>query len=306
MAIPLILAVSHLAPELAPAQLAPAALGAVLYAHRARTLSGQGRPVPGSRQASFYAGLGLIVLVLVSPLGRLSDDLLSAHMAEHLLMSDVGALLLVLGLSAPVLAPILRVRLFDRLRVLAHPLIALPLWVLDLYTWHLPVLYQGALHHQVVHAAQHMCFIGFGANMWMCLFGPLPMPTWFANLQKLLYIVAVRLAGAVLGNVFLWSGTAFYPAYARGDAYWHVAPLADQSAAGAMMMIEGSILTICLFAWLFAKTAREGEERQELLDFARARGVALSDQRAARAVSAGRGRELRERLQARAGISPDV
>ena len=46
----------------------------------------------------------------------------------------------------------------------------------------------------------------------MCLFGPLPMPAWFGNLQKLGYILAVRLAGAILGNVFPWSGTAFYPA----------------------------------------------------------------------------------------------
>ena len=43
-------------------------------------------------------------------------------------------------------------------------------------------------------------FLGFGINMWMCLFGPLPMPSWFGNLGKLLYIVAVRLTGAVLGQ----------------------------------------------------------------------------------------------------------
>jgi hypothetical protein len=63
------------------------------------------------------------------------------------------------------------------------------------------------------------------------------------------------------------------------------------------MMIEGSVLTLVLFAWLFLRTAREGEERQELLDLAAARGVELSDARAARAVAAGRGAELRERIE---------
>ena len=54
--------------------------------------------------------------------------------------------------------------------------------------------------------------------MWMCLFGPLPKPRWFGNFAKLAYIVAVRLTGTVLGNVFLWSGKVFYPFYLTGDA----------------------------------------------------------------------------------------
>jgi len=62
-------------------------------------------------------------------------------------------------------------------------------------------------------------------------------------------------------------------------------------------MVEGSILTICLFARLFLKIAREGEERQELLDFASGHGFVLSEERARRAVEAGLGSELRHRLE---------
>ncbi len=146
-------------------------------------------------------------------------------------------------------------------------------------------------------------FLGFGINMWMCLFGPLPTPSWFGNLGKLIYIVAVRLAGTVLGNIFLWSGTVFYPYYLKGEAHFHISPLADQNIAGAIMMVEESILTLGLFCWLFLRAARESEERQDLLDYAHARGLELSDARAARAVAAGRGAELRQRLQARAEAS---
>jgi cytochrome c oxidase assembly factor CtaG len=292
---------AHLAPgPLAPAQIVPLGLAAVLYARRARTLAAEHRPVAAARQLSFYSGLALVFVALVA-FGHVSDELLAVHMVEHLLMGDIGALLIVVGLTGPVLAPVLRIRFFDRLRVLAHPLVALPLWAVDLYVWHLPVLYQSALRHEGVHALQHAMFIACGINMWMCLFGPLPMPQWFGNLAKLCYIVAVRLTAGLLGNVFLWSGTVFYPAYRAGEAYWHVSPLADQSVAGAVMMIEGSIVTVCLFAWLFMRTAREGEERQELLDFAREQGLELSDRRAARAVAAGRGAELRRRLESRAG-----
>ena len=147
--------------------------------------------------------------------------------------------------------------------------IAFPLWALDLYVWHLPVLYQAALRHPGVHALQHAMFLGLGINMWMCLFGPLPMPQWFGNLGRLIYIVAVRLTGTVLGNIFLWSGTVFYPFYLHGDAVYNISPLADQNIAGAIMMVEESLLTLGLFCWLFLRAASEGEERQNLLDCAR-------------------------------------
>jgi hypothetical protein len=69
------------------------------------------------------------------------------------------------------------------------------------------------------------------------------------------------------------------------------------------MMVEESILTLCLFCWLFLRAAREGEERQDLLDFARAQGLELSEARAARAVAAGRAGDLRRRLEARTGAT---
>ncbi len=284
-------------------QLGPLVLLAVLYARRVRTLALGAHAVPGWRQACFYSGFVVIAAALTS-LGSASQDLLYVHMIEHLLLGDIASLLIVLGLTGPLLAPILlaefrSVRLFDRLRVLTHPLIAFPLWAIDLYVWHLPVLYQAALRHPGVHALQHAMFLGFGIAMWMPLFGPLPTPSWFGNLAKLGYIVAVRLTGTVLGNIFLWSGTVFYVYYSHGDAVHHISPLADQNIAGAIMMVEESFLTLGLFCWLFLRTAREGEERQDLLDYARSQGLELTDERAARAVAAGRGPELRRRLERR-------
>jgi cytochrome c oxidase assembly factor CtaG len=276
-------------------QLAPVVLVGALYAVRARTLARTRNAIPRARVASFYAGLALIAISL-SALDKVSDELLYAHMIEHLLVGDIAALLLVLGLTGPLLAPALRIRVFDRLRTLTHPAVAFPLWAVDLYVWHARALYEGALRHPPLHALEHACFLACGVNMWMCLFGPLPTPAWFGNLARLIYIFAVRLTGAVLGNLFLWSGTVFYPFYSRSDAIHHVSPLADQNIAGATMMVEGSILTLGLFCWLFLRTARESEERQELLDYAHARGLDLSDARAARAVAAGRGGDLRSRL----------
>ncbi len=272
----------------APLQLAPATVAGILYAVRAHGLRTRGKPVPGWREACFYAGLTLIVVALTA-LGDLAGESFVSHMCEHLLIGDIGTLLLVLGLTGPVLAPLLRNRVLGPLRVLTHPLVALPLWAINLYVWHLPAMYEAATLHSGWHALQHSCFIAFGTLMWMPLFGPLPQPLWFGNLAKLGYIIGVRLIGAVLGNVFLWSGTPFYAFYGK--------PVSDQIAAGAVMMVESSLLTLGLFCWLFLKTAREMTERQELIELAQARGVDVTEQRVARAVSAGRGEELRRRIE---------
>ncbi|MEO8690840.1 MAG: cytochrome c oxidase assembly protein [Solirubrobacteraceae bacterium] len=274
---------------------------AVAYGVRARTLARRGAPVPRWRIASFATGLLLLVVALGAPVDDLADDLLVAHMAQHLLLADLAALALVLGVTGPLLAPVLRIRLFDRLRVLTHPIAAGTMWTLDLYVWHSPFLYQAALHHDLVHAVEHTCFLFFGILLWMPLFGPLPTPEWFGNLAKLVYIVAVRLIGTVLANVLLWDSVVLYPFY-RGSH--GISAASDQSAAGALMMIEESLLTIGLFAWLFVLAARRSEERQELLELAAARGVELSERRAARAVTAGRGAELRRRVLAEAPDDP--
>lgn len=287
-----------------PLQPLAAVLAAVAYHRRARALSFQRRPVPLWRQLAFYTGLLLILATLASPIGHIADELLLVHMIEHLLIADIGALLIVLGLTGPILQPVLKIRFFDRLRVLANPAIALPIWAVDLYAWHLPVFYEAALRNNSVHALEHTMFIAFGMNMWMPLFGPMPNPGWFGNAAKLGYILAVRLAGALLGNVFIWSGTTFYSFYGRGEAHWGISALKDQGIAGSVMMVEGSILTICLFAWLFLKIAKEGEERQQLLDFADTHGVALSEERARRAVEAGQGSDLRQRLERARDLLP--
>ena len=91
----------------------------------------------------------------------------------------------------------------------------------------------------------------------------------------------------VLGNVFFWAGSVFYPAvYVHRQQLWGLSPLEDQGLAGAVMMIEGSIVTLIALAWLFLRMASEGELRQRLLE----RG--LDPRVVKRAVRYGRAEEL--------------
>jgi cytochrome c oxidase assembly factor CtaG len=267
------------------------------YHIRARTLSTDGRAVPTWRKACYAAGLICLLIATSPPVDTLSEQLLMAHMAEHLLIGDVAALLIVLGMTGPLMAPLLRNRWVAKLRVLTHPVVAIVAWAVNFYAWHSPYLYQAALRHDALHALEHATFLIFGIAVWMALLGPLPKPAWFNNAARLLYIIVVRLVGTVLANILIFGGTVFYPYYRAGDAHWHISPIADQVAAGGLMMVEESLLTIGLFCWLFLRVARQNEERQELLDYAIRHGLALDERRAQRAVASGHTDELWERLR---------
>jgi putative membrane protein len=202
----------------------------------------------------------------------------------------------VLGLTGPVLQPLLQIRFTRPIRVLASPLIALFLWAADLYAWHIPFLYQAAINHDLVHSLEHACMLWFGCLLWLALIGPLPKPAWMRGWGALGYVIGVRLLGAILANVLIWGQTVFYPVYSLRDAPRGITPLSDQNLAGGLMMVEESILTVILLAWLFYRFAVQDEKRQELLDLAEARGVELSDERAQRAAAAGEADRLRERI----------
>jgi cytochrome c oxidase assembly factor CtaG len=272
---------------LEPVQLVPVVLVALLYAHRVRTLRRRGTAVPTWRVACFTIGVLLLLAALASPIAWLGEErLFSFHMLQHVLLGDLAPLALLLGLTGPILRPVLVYA--HRLRALAHPLVALPLWAVDLYVWHLPVLYEAAVRHEAVHALEHACFFIGGTIMWLPVLETLPAPEWFGTGWKFGYIAAVRIAETILGNVFLWAGSPFYSVYEDAPRQWGISPLHDQGLAGAVMMIEGSLVTLGALAWLFLRLAAEGELRQELLE----RGL---DPRAVRrAVRYGRGRELAE------------
>jgi cytochrome c oxidase assembly factor CtaG len=266
------------------------------YAKRVRTLAERGRPVSIWRQLSFGAGAFVLLAADLPPLGDVAEEVVVAHMVQHLLIGDLAGLLIALGLTGPILQPMLARRPFAWLRVFGNPLIALPVWALNLYVWHLSTLYDGVLDSGLLHFAQHACFFTFGLAMWLPLVGPLPRPAWFGDGAMLMYVVVVRLLEAVLANVLIWSGTVLYADYAPGEEKWDISPLADQGAAGNVMMIWTGFVTLGLFTWLFFRAANRSNEKQELLDLADAHGFDLDPSRAARAVEAGQGDRLRERI----------
>jgi putative membrane protein len=272
---------------------------------RARTLAREGRPVPTGRLALVAAGVAVGVAADLPPLGTVSEERLSVHMLQHMLIGDLAAFLIAIGLTGPLLRPLLVQPGVRRLRWLAHPFVAVPLWIVVYYGWHAPALYQAALHSNVVHATEHATMFAAGLALWIGLLGPLPKPTWFGNAAGLAYVLVVRFAGTIIANVFLWSSSPFYPDYVELAHAHGIDAAEDQSLAGAIWMVEGSIVTICVLGWLFTRWMSQGEEAQELVEHARSRGIELDPARARRAVAAGAGARLRRRLDSEHGAAEE-
>jgi cytochrome c oxidase assembly factor CtaG len=248
-------------------QLAATGVLVALYVAAAGRVRRRGRPVPRARLVCFALGVAVLLVAFLSPLDRLGEErLFSAHMAQHLLLGDLAPLLVVLGLDGPLLRPVLALAPVRRLRGLAHPLVALPLWAANLCAWHVPLLYDAALDHGAVHALQHGLFFTCGLLLWAALVEPLPGPAWFSAGRKIVYVGAMWLVSLALSQVFIWSGRAYYPRYVHAPRTWGLSPLADQRAGGGVMLVEGTLVMLGVLVWLLLRAFRESEARQRLLD----------------------------------------
>jgi len=100
---------------------------------------------------SWSIGVAVIFIALESPLDTIAEQrLLSAHMLQHELLLTIAPTLLLLGLFPRLVAPVTRAVFkpllrnrytYPLLRVIFSPYCALGLWLICLYTWHLPSLY---------------------------------------------------------------------------------------------------------------------------------------------------------------------
>ncbi len=277
----------------------------VSYFYRVGHLRERGRQPNLWRQASFTVGLAAIVLVTVGPMDDLADNFVFGHMIQHTLLLEEISMLLAVGLTGPVLGPIMTKPGLRRLRGLTHPVVAFVIWAVVMYGWHAPPAYQLAAENEVVHLCEHATFVAAGVLMWLALLGPFPKPEWFGNGAKAIYAGGVHFASMGLANILMWSGTVLYPFYVASDEAHGISPITDQSLAGVVLMLQSAMLMFGILAWLVLRWASQDTERQELLDLAIEHGVELDERRAGRAVAAGRGAELRNRLLASARRVPD-
>lgn len=244
-------------------------LACALYVRALRVLA-QRRPhglrVPAWQQACWWIGIALLAIALLGPPAAYEERLLSAHMAQHQLLADLAVPFLLLGLRAPlllfflprsVLVPLARRRRLRRVfRMLRHPLVALPLYVLTMYAWHYGPLFEAAAEHPLLHALQHEAFFAANVLLWWPVIEP-QRRRMGGDLWKIGYLFAARMSTMFLGMVFVFArGVLYAGAYGEG-AREGIAARADQQTAGGMMITLDIVIMVLAACWFFWLAARE-------------------------------------------------
>jgi putative membrane protein len=204
----------------------------------------------------FYAGLLVVLIALVSPIGYWSQRYIWVRSVQDVLLASAAPALIVLGgpwlalrrgLEAQWLAQgrglgfrptgvsssasALPAKGWARLPVLA--VIAFNVvWI----GWHVPVLYDAALRHPAVYAAEIVCYLGLGVLLWLQLIGSRPLSPALTPLRRVMLVAGTITVGTLLGMVLVFGYGLAYPAY-LGAGHHVQSVVYDQQTGGAVLWV---------------------------------------------------------------------
>jgi cytochrome c oxidase assembly factor CtaG len=213
------------------------------------------------RLAAFLGGLGAIVLAVGSPLDALAGRLLQAHMTQHMLLMMVAPPLLWLG--APVAPMLLGVPRRIRRAVaaglaapsmrritslIAHPAVGWTSFAVAFWVWHTPRLYELALRSDAWHHVEHACLFTTAMMFWRPVILAWPARSPWPRWTMIPYLLLADLQNTVLAAILTLSDRVIYPAYAA--RLGTIAALGDQSVAGVIMWVPGSLVFLVAAVWV--------------------------------------------------------
>lgn len=225
-------------------------------------------------RVGFWVGWMAMVAAVAPPLDAAAAQRFSMHMIQHELLMLVGAPLMVVGrpivpwlwalpagLRAAV-ASALQGRVGASLwRWLTFPLVAWALHGFTLWVWHLPALYEAAVHHEGIHAFQHATFVATAVFFWWGLvYGRYGRVAYGASV---LYVFTTMVHSGILGALFTLSTRPFYGVYQDRAEALAIDPTHDQQLAGLYMWIPASVVLMIFglalaLAWLSEAERRSG------------------------------------------------
>jgi len=230
------------------------------------------------RRWCLVAGMVALGVALFSPLDEMAEVLFSAHMVQHLILMLVVPPLLVVG--APLLALLWALPLHTR-RTLARwwnqrrllrrlmgwlfqPAVAWASSIVAVILWHLPALYQSALQHPLIHAMEHLSFLGTGFLFWSVLLRP-DRARRIDYGAGVLYSFTAGLPSSLLGALLTFAARPLYPIQSSGTSLWGITPLEDQQLAGLIMWVPAGALLMFFGLGLFAAWLGESDRRARRL-----------------------------------------
>jgi putative membrane protein len=238
-----------------------------VYVARWRTARREGgaRAAGGWRLASWCGGIAVLFIALVSPVDRLGEQLASMHMVQHLLIADIAAILLTLGLTRWILRP--ATRRIHRIERAAGPFgspwFGVVAYVGAMWLWHVPALYDAALRHGSVHTLEHLSFAAAGLLYWWHLLSPIRSRLRLGGMGPVAYMASTKVLVGFLGVLLAFAPNLIYDSYDHPGELWSMTAETDQRVAGLIMALEQSIVMGIALAWLFVRMLGESEQEEQ-------------------------------------------
>jgi cytochrome c oxidase assembly factor CtaG len=239
----------------------------VRHANRAHP----GRPVAPARTAAWLGGVAVLLVALVSGIGRYDDILFSDHMVQHLLITLVAAPLLLLAgpvtlllqASSPEtrrrwILPVLHAR---ALRVVAHPAVAWVVFAAVMWGTHFSSLYELSLENDLVHNGEHALYLASALLFWWPVVGRDPSPWRLRPAAGVLYTGLQMPQLTFLSLAIYTAPEPLYPHYATEVVAWAPNALADQRLGAAIMWVGGDMLFMAIALLLIVLWMRDEERR---------------------------------------------
>jgi cytochrome c oxidase assembly factor CtaG len=211
---------------------------------------------PRWRLFAFTGGLVALWLAIASPLDAFSFLLLSAHMVQHLMLMSVAPPLILLG--APLL-PLLRglprkiardgvgpFLIWPALRrtgnAVTNPLTCWIVMAVTLSAWHVPAAFDLALRSPGWHKVEHACFFGASLLFWWPVVRPFPSKPQWPLWSVPVYLLAADLLNTALSAILTFSDHVLFRPYLEAPRLFGTTALTDQSCAGVIMWVPGSLV----------------------------------------------------------------
>jgi putative membrane protein len=249
----------------------------VAYVRGWRHLTAARHPPPRWRLALYLLALVTLALALLG-LDESAESSFSWHMIQHLLLVMAVAPLVLLGNPLPLVlwglpravrgrlaAATLRPATVVRRGLVA--LSALPvagaLYVITVWGWHLPALYDAAAENELVHIVEHTMMPGTALLFWWPVIRPAPRlrPPSHPGLL-IAYLIAATAQNTALGMALTVPDRAFYPHYVRAAAMLGISAVDDQALGGGLMWGMGHMYLLPILVILYA-FAHESERDQD-------------------------------------------
>ena len=209
---------------------------------------------PVGRAVTFFIGLLVLLCSLNGPLHDLSDSyLFSMHMVQHLLLTQIMAPLLILGLPAWLVGAVVRKPGMARAaRFWGSPLVGGGLFIAAIIFWHLIPFYDLMMRNHNIHIATHLMFMVTAVMAWWPVCVAVPEAGRIREPAQMLYLFLLGVPMQIVAAVITLSTDVLYPWYSSAPRTWGLSPLEDQQLGGLLMWVPGGLgLWIAITAvWL--------------------------------------------------------